>query len=132
MEVLDAPVEELIPGAEEEVGDRLPEPRATPAKPLPGAVKVVHAFWMAGMSCDGCSIAAVGATQPSVESLMLGTIPGVPTVVLHHPVLAVEAGEASVDGKLRGVLSATEILLFAHQRKLRRQALVHSVSNQLN
>ena len=36
------------------------------------------------------------------------------------------------DGKLRGVLSATEILLFAHQRKLRRQALVHSVSNQLN
>ncbi len=26
-----------------------------------GPIKVVHAFWLAGMSCDGCSIAAVGA-----------------------------------------------------------------------
>lgn len=67
----------------------------------------VHAFWMAGMSCDGCSIAAVGATSPSAESLMLGLIPGVPKVVLHHPVLAVEAGEGFMepfvlarDGKL--------------------------------
>ena len=33
----------------------------------PGPITVVHAFWLAGMSCDGCSIAAVGAEQPSVE-----------------------------------------------------------------
>ena len=50
-----------------------------------GPHQEVHAFWLAGMSCDGCSIAAVGATQPSVESLLLGNIPGVPKVVLHHP-----------------------------------------------
>jgi hydrogenase small subunit len=45
------------------------------------------------MSCDGCSIAAVGATAPCVEDLIAGTIPGVPRVVLHHPVLSVECGD---------------------------------------
>jgi hydrogenase small subunit len=45
------------------------------------------------MSCDGCSIATVGATQPSVESLLTGSIPGMPKLILHHPVLSVEAGE---------------------------------------
>ena len=53
----------------------------------------VHAFWIAGGSCDGCSIAAVGATSPSVEDLLRGVLPGMPKVVLHHPVLAVTAGE---------------------------------------
>ena len=57
------------------------------------ALQEVHAFWLAGMSCDGCSISAIGATSPTAESLMLGNIPGVPKVVLHHPVLAVDAGD---------------------------------------
>ena len=72
-----------------------------------GPITEVHAFWLAGMSCDGCSIAAVGAQQPSVEQLVSGSIPGLPKVVLHHPVLDVEAGEAFIkpyrlarDGKL--------------------------------
>ena len=72
-----------------------------------GPITEVHAFWLAGMSCDGCSIAAVGAEQPSVEQLLTGAIPGLPKVVLHHPVLSVEAGEAFMapyhrarDGKL--------------------------------
>jgi len=59
----------------------------------PGPIKVVHVFWLAGMSCDGCSIAAVGARAPSVEQLVSGSIPGLPLVVLHHPVLSVSAGE---------------------------------------
>jgi len=58
-----------------------------------GPVKLVHAFWLAGMSCDGCSISATGATNPSVEDLLLGVIPGLPKVVLHHPVLSLEVGE---------------------------------------
>lgn len=57
------------------------------------ALQEVHVFWLAGMSCDGCSISTIGATAPSAESLMLGIIPGVPKIVLHHPVLSVEAGE---------------------------------------
>ena len=41
--------------------------RAKKASPLPtfllddSPIKEVHAFWLAGMSCDGCSIATVGA-----------------------------------------------------------------------
>ena len=62
----------------------------------PGPIPEVHAFWLAGMSCDGCSIAAVGAQSPSVEQLISGAIPGLPKVILHHPVLAVEAGEAFI------------------------------------
>jgi len=61
-----------------------------------GLITEVHAFWLAGMSCDGCSIAAVGAQNPTVEQLVSGSIPGLPKVVLHHPVLAVEAGETFI------------------------------------
>ncbi len=56
-------------------------------------IEEVHAFWIAGGSCDGCSIAAVGASSPSVEDLLRGVLPGMPKVVLHHPVLSVVAGE---------------------------------------
>jgi hydrogenase small subunit len=66
----------------------------TPAFALErGPIDVVHAFWLAGMSCDGCSISALGAKNPSVEQLINAAIPGLPRVVLHHPVLDVEAGE---------------------------------------
>ena len=58
-----------------------------------GPITEVHAFWLAGMSCDGCSIAATGAQNPTVEQLMTGTIPGLPKIVLHHPVLSVTAGK---------------------------------------
>ena len=57
-----------------------------------GPLTEVHVFWLAGMSCDGCSVAVTGATNPSVEDLLAGNIPGLPRVVLHHPVLSVSAG----------------------------------------
>ncbi len=57
-----------------------------------GPLSELHVFWMAGMSCDGCSIAVTGATNPSVEDLLAGTIPGLPRVFLHHPVLSIGAG----------------------------------------
>jgi hydrogenase small subunit len=57
-----------------------------------GPLTKVHVFWLAGMSCDGCSVAVTGATNPSVEDLLAGNIPGLPKVVLHHPVLSVSAG----------------------------------------
>lgn len=86
-----------------------------PSKLDLGPHKAVHAFWLAGMSCDGCSIAVVGATSPSAEMLMAGTIPGVPKVVLHHPVLAVEAGEAFVENfrmAERGELGAPYVVIY--------------------
>ena len=57
-----------------------------------GPLTEVHVFWVAGMSCDGCSVSVTGATAPSVEELLAGTIPGLPRVVLHHPVLSIDAG----------------------------------------
>jgi hydrogenase small subunit len=72
-----------------------------------GPLEVVHVFWLAGMSCDGCSVAVTGATNPSVEDLLAGRIPGIPKVVLHHPVLSVSAGHDfvapfrdAIDGRL--------------------------------
>jgi hydrogenase small subunit len=72
-----------------------------------GPLDVVHVFWLAGMSCDGCSVAVTGATNPSVEDLLAGRIPGLPRVILHHPVLSVSAGSEftrpfhdAVEGKL--------------------------------
>src|SRR6516225_3394863 len=80
-----------------------------------GPLKVVHAFWLAGMSCDGCSVAVVGATSPPVEELLAGTIPGMPRVVLHHPVLSVEAGEEFVRNfelAERGELGAPYVVIY--------------------
>ena len=57
------------------------------------ALDEVHVFWLAGMSCDGCSVSTVGASAPSVEALLTGNMPGLPKIVLHHPVLSVEAGD---------------------------------------
>jgi hydrogenase small subunit len=44
------------------------------------------------MSCDGCSLAALGATNPSLEDLQLGVAVRVPQIALHHPMLSEEAG----------------------------------------
>ncbi len=72
-----------------------------------GPLEKVHAFWFAGMSCDGCSVAVTGATNPSVESLMLGAHPGIPRVLLHHTVINMESGpyylrpaEQAIEGTL--------------------------------
>ena len=65
-------------------------------RPSPGAEKYdrVHILWLtAGLGCDGDSISITAATQPSLEDLVLGVIPGVPKIELHHPVLAYENGD---------------------------------------
>ena len=58
-----------------------------------GPLTKIHAFWLAGMSCDGCTIGVAGATNPPLEALLNGTIAGLPQLILHHPALAVEAGD---------------------------------------
>ena len=61
-----------------------------------GPVKTIHVYWLAGMSCDGCTISVAGATNPGIEGLLAGTVPAMPRVLLHHPVLAAEAGHEFV------------------------------------
>jgi hydrogenase small subunit len=54
----------------------------------------VDVLWItAGLGCDGDTIAMTAATQPSIEELVLGALPGVPKVKLHNPVLAYENGD---------------------------------------
>ncbi|MGF1472520.1 MAG: hydrogenase expression protein HypE [Rubrobacteraceae bacterium] len=40
------------------------------------------------MSCDGDSVSITAATLPSIEDVLLGNIPGIPTVHLHNKVLS--------------------------------------------
>ena len=58
------------------------------------AVKEIHILWItAGLGCDGDSVSITAATQPSIEDVVLGAIPGLPKVHLHNPVLAYEVGD---------------------------------------
>src|SRR5271163_1916695 len=58
------------------------------------AVKEIHILWItAGLSCDGDSVSITAASQPSIEDVILGAIPGLPKVHLHNPVLAYENGD---------------------------------------
>src|SRR5215510_6526450 len=54
----------------------------------------LYVVWIAGASCDGCAMAMLGAATPGIEALLLGQVPDVPRVVLVHPVLAFESGDA--------------------------------------
>jgi hydrogenase small subunit len=54
----------------------------------------IDVLWLTqGLGCDGDSIAVTAATQPSLEDLIDGALPGVPEMRLYHPVLAFEWGE---------------------------------------
>jgi hydrogenase small subunit len=80
-----------------------PNLRAAPA------IADVHVIWItAGLSCDGDTIAVTGATQPSLEDLLLGALPGLPRVHLHNPVLAVENGDDFMDVLHRAVVGGVE------------------------
>src|SRR4051812_42783523 len=59
----------------------------------PPAVSEVDILWItAGLSCDGDSVSITAASQPSIEDVVMGNIPGLPKVNLHHPVLAFSTG----------------------------------------
>ena len=54
---------------------------------------VVHILWMnGGLGCDGDSVALTAATQPSIEEIVLGALPGLPKVAVHWPLIDFECG----------------------------------------
>ena len=54
--------------------ESVPYGRVTQVAP---AVAEVHVVWMtAGLGCDGDSVSITAATQPSIEDVLLGAIPG--------------------------------------------------------
>ncbi|MFN2489512.1 MAG: hydrogenase expression protein HypE [Actinomycetota bacterium] len=90
-----------------------PVAKAGPTSRL-GPLEKVHAFWFAGMSCDGCTVSVTGAQAPSVESLLLGAHPGLPRVILHHPVVNVESGPHYMNAHeraIKGELDAPYVII---------------------
>jgi len=59
-----------------------------------GRIDEMHVVWItAGLGCDGDTIAMTAATNPSIEDLVLGALPGIPRIRLHNPVLSYENGD---------------------------------------
>src|SRR2546429_388609 len=55
--------------------------------------QILHILWMnGGLGCDGDSVALTAATQPSIEEIVLGGLPGLPRVAVHWPLLDFECG----------------------------------------
>jgi hydrogenase small subunit len=67
---------------------------ATEASPPGHVPEVLFLVWLAGASCDGCTMAVLGAAEPGIEDLLLGRVPDAPPVTLLHPALALESGDA--------------------------------------
>src|SRR5687768_2560122 len=62
------------------------------------SIEEIDILWItAGLGCDGDTIAMTAATQPSIEDVLGGALPGLPRVRLHNPVLAYESGAAFLD-----------------------------------
>ncbi len=66
----------------------------SPGKNSAAVDKHVHVLWItAGLGCDGDTISVTAATQPSIEDILMGALPGLPKVHLHNPVLSYENGD---------------------------------------
>lgn len=109
-----APSSDKVHGGQPSIPASVTQAEKRERLPL-GPLSNVHVFWLAGMSCDGCSIAVTGATNPGIEGLLLGVVPAMPKVILHHPVLAVESGKDFVDpfrDAMNGKLADPYVLVF--------------------
>ncbi len=57
-------------------------------------IEEIDVLWLtAGLGCDGDTIAMTGATQPSIEEVVMGALPWLPKVKFHNPFLAYENGD---------------------------------------
>src|SRR5262245_20892117 len=80
------------------------------------AIEELDILWItAGLGCDGESVALSAATQPSVEDIVLGGLPGIPRVKLRNPFYAYENGdefmrflEAAASGEMGPFLLVVE------------------------
>ena len=57
-------------------------------------IEELHVLWItAGLGCDGDSVSITAASEPSIEDIVLGAIPGLPKVHLHNAVLSYTVGD---------------------------------------
>jgi len=63
------------------------------AEAVKAAGTLIHVLWInARLSCDGDSVALTAATQPSIEEIALGALPGLAQVAVHRPLIDFECG----------------------------------------
>src|SRR5215813_2441987 len=56
-------------------------------------INEIAVLWItAGLGCDGESVALTAATQPALEDIVLGGIPGIPKVRFYNPFYSYENG----------------------------------------
>jgi hydrogenase small subunit len=90
-----------------------PHAEASPRSRM-GPIDKVYVLWFAGMSCDGCTIATLGATTPTLEAVMLGAHPGLPRLVVHHYALSLESGpyyHEALQRAIKGELDAPYVIV---------------------
>src|SRR5262249_58113417 len=78
-------------------------------------VRCIFSLPIAGTSCDGCTMAMLGAAQPGFDAWLLGQVPEAPTGHTYAPVLALESGDTyrtqlewAADGSLRPFILVLE------------------------
>ena len=85
------------------------------AKPGGNGVSEVHILWISeGLSCDGDTVSITAASQPSIEDVVLGLVPGLPKVHLHNKVFAYGTGDEFIAPfwqAARGELDAPFVLV---------------------
>ena len=55
--------------------------------------QLIHILWLtSGLSCDGDTVSMTAATNPSLEDLLTGVIPGMPRIAIYNGLLAYETG----------------------------------------
>src|SRR5262245_59567302 len=70
--------------------------------------------WMSGAGCKGWTGARAGPGELGIEGLILGNVPDAPRVILVHPDLAMESGDAflaNLEQAAKGRLSPFVLVL---------------------
>ena len=78
------------------------------------SLEAVHLIWLSGGGCSGCTKAMLGSSEPGIEDLILGNVPDAPRVILVHPDLAMESGDAflaNLEQAAKGRLSPFVLVL---------------------
>src|SRR5947209_15033592 len=74
--------------------------------------QLIPILWLtSGLGCDGDSVALTAASNPSLEELLLGALPGVPRIVLYNATLAFETGDEFVAAFERAAVGRLEAFL---------------------
>ena len=72
-------------------------------------IKEIEVLWItAGLGCDGDTIALTAATQPTLEELLLGGIPGIPKVNFRNSFLSYENAEDFMEFFYKGASGETD------------------------